>query len=185
MRALQRAPRACALARRLTARPLCPPRSRHVHPVVSPELRDYIVEAYVDIRAKDKARSLENASRSTTTPRQLLSILRLAEAHAKINMRDVVEQADIDEAIRLIQMSKASVVESDSGARGARADPISRMWDLVKDKLSTKPNFGEDARAHTARSRATQLTATDFAPRSRLRGRTQLSAARGLLARGL
>ena len=52
--------------------------TRHVHPSVTPQLRDYIVEAYVDIRAKDKARSLENASRSTTTPRQLLSILRLA-----------------------------------------------------------------------------------------------------------
>ena len=118
-----------------------------LHPYVAPELRDYIVEAYVDIRAKDKQRSIENNSRATTTARQLLSILRLAEAHAKLKVREKVQQVDVDEAIRLIQMSKASVMESDGDlSRGARFDPVSRIWDLVKEKLNVKPNFGECAR---------------------------------------
>ena len=146
--------------------------SRHVHPYISPSLREYICESYVDIRAKDKARSLEQAARSTTTPRQLLSILRLAEAHAKINIREVVEQSDIDEAIRLIQMSKASVVEAEStAARGARLDPISRMWDLIKDKLSSKPNSSAccrtpHPRSHLARSRRPPLFTFPFCSRS-------------------
>jgi DNA replication licensing factor MCM7 len=111
-------------------------------PSVPPELRDYIVEAYVDIRAKDKQRSLEANSRASTTARQLLSILRLAEAHCKLHLRSKVQQVDVDEAIRLIQMSKASVMESDSDlARGARADPVSRIWALISPRLNTAPHF--------------------------------------------
>ena len=115
--------------------------ARMVHPFVSPELRDYIVEAYVDIRSKDSARAKETNSQASTTARQLLSILRLAEAHAKVAFREEVSQGDVDEAIRLIQMSKASVLETDVDAGRTRTDPLSRMWDLVKDKLSTKPYF--------------------------------------------
>ncbi len=115
--------------------------AKYVQPYVSSELRDYIVEAYVDIRSKDRARAVETKSQATTTARQLLSILRIAEAHAKIAFRDQVSQADIDEAIRLIQMSKASVLETDIDAGHVRADPGSRIWDLVKDKLSNKPFF--------------------------------------------
>jgi len=107
-------------------------------PAVPPELRDYIVEAYVDIRSRDKQRALERNSSATTTARQLLSILRLAEAHAKLNFSDVVRQDNVDEAIRLIQMSKASVLESDADlAKGSRSDPVSRIWTLVSPKLNS------------------------------------------------
>ena len=136
---------------------------RTFSPTVPPELRDYIVEAYVDIRAKDKQRSLEANSRASTTARQLLSILRLAEAHCKLNFRTKVQQADVDEAIRLIQMSKASVMESDSDlARGARADPVSRIWALISPRLNAAPHFSawttplparNTTRAHARRPR--------------------------------
>jgi DNA replication licensing factor MCM7 len=107
-------------------------------PSVPPELRDYIVEAYVDIRSRDKQRALERNSSATTTARQLLSILRLAEAHAKLNFSTVVRQDNVDEAIRLIQMSKASVLESDADlAKGGRSDPVSRIWTLVSPKLNS------------------------------------------------
>ncbi len=107
-------------------------------PSVPAELSAYITEAYVEIRSRDKARALERNSSATTTARQLLSILRLAEAHAKLNFSDVVRQADVDEAIRLIQISKASVVESDRDlARSVRADPTSRIWTLVNPKLNS------------------------------------------------
>ena len=135
--------------------------ARMVHPFVSPELRDYIVEAYVDIRSKDSARAKETNSQASTTARQLLSILRLAEAHAKIAFRDEVSQGDIDEAIRLIQMSKASVLETDVDAGRARTDPLSRMWDLVKDKLSTKPFFVSFESARELSMRA-GFSAEDF-----------------------
>lgn len=96
------------------------------------------MEAYVDIRSKDKQRSVENKSRVTTTARQLLSVLRLAEAHCKLDFRSTVQQSDVDEAIRLIQMSKASVMESDSDlARGVKSDPVSRIWNLVCPKLNS------------------------------------------------
>lgn len=92
----------------------------------------------MDIRSKDKQRSIENNSRATTTARQLLSILRLAEAHCKLNFRNTVQQVDVDEAIRLIQMSKASVMESDSDlVKNVKSDPVSRIWNLVCPKLNS------------------------------------------------
>jgi DNA replication licensing factor MCM7 len=107
-------------------------------PSVPPELAGYITEAYVEIRSRDKQRALERNSSATTTARQLLSILRLAEAHAKLNFSTVVRQDNVDEAIRLIQMSKASVLESDADlAKGSRSDPVSRIWTLVSPKLNS------------------------------------------------
>lgn len=39
----------------------------------------------------------------TATPRQLESLIRIAEANAKMRLSQEVEQKDIDEAVRLIQ----------------------------------------------------------------------------------
>ena len=46
------------------------------------------------------------------TPRTLLGIIRTAQAHAKCRFTDVVEQEDIDEAIRLIETCRDTFNES-------------------------------------------------------------------------
>jgi DNA replication licensing factor MCM7 len=113
--------------------------AKHIHPVMPAALRDYVVRAYVDMRAKDKARAGATGGRSTLTARQLLSILRLSQALARLEMRLDIIQKDIDEAIRLVNASKASVIESDhggdKGGSGAEAgDYMSRLWGLFRDK---------------------------------------------------
>lgn len=48
-----------------------------------------------DIRASER--------RITATTRQLESMIRLSEAHAKMRLSEVVEESDVEEAVRLIQ----------------------------------------------------------------------------------
>ncbi len=45
------------------------------------------------------------------TPRTLLAIIRLAQALAKMNFRNVVKQLDVDEALRLMEYSIRSLRE--------------------------------------------------------------------------
>jgi DNA replication licensing factor MCM7 len=43
------------------------------------------------------------------TPRTLLAIIRLAQAMSKLSFRDVVNQGDVDEAIKLMDFSIRSL----------------------------------------------------------------------------
>ncbi len=54
---------------------------------------------------------------SYTTARTLLSILRLSEALARLRFSDEVAQSDVDEALRLMQMSKASLNDDSAEKR--------------------------------------------------------------------
>ena len=44
-----------------------------------------------------------------TSPRNLLAMLRLSTALAKLRLSDTVEKDDVNEAIRLMEMSKDSI----------------------------------------------------------------------------
>lgn len=74
----------------------------HCHPKISEEASEALISSYVamralgaDIRAADR--------RITATTRQLESMIRLAEAHAKMRLADTVTADDVHEAVRLIQ----------------------------------------------------------------------------------
>jgi DNA replication licensing factor MCM7 len=55
-----------------------------------------------DTNTTGNKRSKANADQAVMTPRQLLSILRLSQALARLRFSDVVAQEDVDEAIRLV-----------------------------------------------------------------------------------
>jgi len=49
-------------------------------------------------------RNMGNAKKTiTATPRQLESMIRIAESLAKMRLSDTVEKRDVDEAVRLIK----------------------------------------------------------------------------------
>ena len=58
----------------------------------------------------------------------------MSQALARLEMRLHVTQRDVDEAIRLVAISKASVLESDGPERGPDADYVSRIWALLRDR---------------------------------------------------
>ncbi|XP_015516806.2 DNA replication licensing factor MCM4 [Neodiprion lecontei] len=68
----------------------------HVHPVMSEESQQRLVQAYVDMRKVGSGRGQISAY-----PRQLESLIRLAEAHAKIRLSSLVVVEDVEEAWRL------------------------------------------------------------------------------------
>ncbi|CAK7267082.1 MCM DNA helicase complex subunit [Sporothrix epigloea] len=74
----------------------------NVHPVLSDEAGRALVDAYVEMRKLGQdVRAAEK--RITATTRQLESMIRLAEAHAKMRLSSDVTGDDVREAYRLIQ----------------------------------------------------------------------------------
>eukprot|EP00536_Pseudo-nitzschia_multiseries_P011635 jgi/Psemu1/243980/estExt_Genewise1.C_4070009 len=139
-------------------------RARRHDPVVPPEVAPYIVEAYVSLRAQDRpsgrrgnSSSNHNNSNSSNrgasvagdqtamTARQLLSILRLAQALARLRFSDFVAREDVDEAIRLTHSSKASLSEDATtggrdGAPVRREDVLSRIFNIIRDYANSSNN---------------------------------------------
>ncbi|CCD26132.2 MCM DNA helicase complex subunit MCM4 NDAI_0G03550 [Naumovozyma dairenensis CBS 421] len=74
----------------------------NIHPVLVEEAKSELVRAYVGMRKMgDDSRSDEK--RITATTRQLESMIRLAEAHAKMRLSTEVQLEDVQEAVRLIR----------------------------------------------------------------------------------
>lgn len=68
----------------------------HIHPKLSEEASQKLIQAYVDMRKVGSGRGQISAY-----PRQLESLIRLSEAHAKVRFSQVVELEDVEEAWRL------------------------------------------------------------------------------------
>ena len=68
----------------------------HFQPVLSEEAAQVLKHAYVEMRKVGSGKGQISAY-----PRQLESLIRLAEAHAKMRFKNVVEMEDVEEARRL------------------------------------------------------------------------------------
>ncbi len=120
-------------------------RARKFKPFVPEDVAPYIVEAYVGLRMQQnsggqRSRKNDSGDQTAMTARQLLSILRLSQALARLRFSDYVAREDVDEAIRLTHMSKASLTDDefhDSDGVGAKRqkkeDVTSRIFHILKD----------------------------------------------------
>ena len=71
---------------------------RAIQPVIPDEMVDVLVQEY------SRMRSMGNSAKTiTATPRQLESLIRIAESLAKMRLSPRVEQQDIEEGVRLIR----------------------------------------------------------------------------------
>lgn len=121
----------------------------HVHPTISQDAQQRLIQAYVDMRKVGAGRGQISAY-----PRQLESLIRLAEAHAKVRLSPVVEVVDVEEAWRLHREAlKQSATDPLSGkidvgilttglstaARKKRAELVASIKDNLKKrgKVST------------------------------------------------
>lgn len=105
--------------------------ARRVSPCVPRELEEYIASAYCSIRQEE---AKTNAPHSYTTVRTLLSILRISAALARLRMSESVTQSDVDEALRLMQMSKFSLYSDDRQRAGL--DAISDIYSILRDEAA-------------------------------------------------
>ena len=75
----------------------------NIHPKLTNEAGDALVEGYVDMRRLGI--NHQTAKVITSTPRQLESLIRLSEAHARLHFQDEVTRKDVEEAIRLMNVA--------------------------------------------------------------------------------
>ena len=74
-------------------------------PKLSERASQAFIEAYVEMRKVGSGRGQISAY-----PRQLESLIRLAEAHAKMRLSNMVEEQDVDEARRWVLVLLSSVL---------------------------------------------------------------------------
>ncbi|KAK3111618.1 MCM DNA helicase complex subunit [Teratosphaeriaceae sp. CCFEE 6253] len=111
----------------------------HIHPAITPAAGEALVRAYVAMRKLgEDIRAAER--RITATTRQLESMIRLAEAHAKMRLSTEVTEDDVEEAVRLIQSAlKQAATDARTGlidmgllTEGTSAGERKRKEDLKK-----------------------------------------------------
>ena len=122
---------------------------QYCKPVLSPEASERLTQAYVEMRRVGNSRKT-----ITATPRQLESIIRLAEANAKMRLSEEVTFADVEEAIRLMKVAtqqaatdpKTGQIDMDmlqTGITSTSRAKIQQVTGLLKQVLS---EFKESAK---------------------------------------
>ncbi|KAI0362521.1 MCM-domain-containing protein [Trametes cingulata] len=108
-------------------------RAREHRPTVPAEVSNYIVETYVRLRKVSKDDDAQKKSHTYTSARTLLGVLRLAQALARLRFSNEVAHADVDEALRLMEVSKRSLVEDDEETHESDRSDVSKIFRLIKE----------------------------------------------------
>ena len=104
--------------------------ARSYRPIVPKEVSDYMVGAYVRMRQAHKRDEGTKKQFSYTSPRTLLAIVRLSQALARLRFSTEVLTDDVDEALRLVEVSKASLLNE--GNKGEDQSASSKIYSLVR-----------------------------------------------------
>jgi DNA replication licensing factor MCM7 len=106
----------------------------------------YIVDSYVQMRKQQKEEEADEKFNSYVSARTLLGVLRLSQALARLRMDDVVGQGDVDEALRLMEVSKSSLYEHQMTQNsGEDQTDASKIFRIIKD-MATAPRAAKKAR---------------------------------------
>lgn len=98
-----------------------------------PAVSNYVVESYVRLRKLSKDEEEQKKLHTHTSARTLLGVLRLAQALARLRFAETVEHPDVDEALRLMECSKESLVEEDDRDRNQDRSAVSQIYRLIRD----------------------------------------------------
>jgi DNA replication licensing factor MCM7 len=108
--------------------------AKTMKPIIPKDLHNFIIQKYVEKRKEESEQTKQGYQ--YITPRSLLAIIRLAQALAKLRLGDTVKQEDVDEALRLLQVSKASVdIQSQVNDKGIVVveDVKSKIFKMVRE----------------------------------------------------
>ncbi|CAK7900398.1 DNA replication licensing factor Mcm7p [[Candida] anglica] len=106
--------------------------ARTYRPTVPKEVGDYVVQSYIGMRKESHRNEGSVKKFSHITPRTLLGILRMSQALARIRFDNIVTVEDVDEALRLIKVSKSSLHANDDVIREDET-PISKIYQIIKN----------------------------------------------------
>ncbi|KAL7421120.1 DNA replication licensing factor MCM7 [Cryptotrichosporon argae] len=118
---------------------------RKVRPIVPPAMSEYIVASYVQMRKQQKEDEADDKAYTYVSARTLLGVLRLSQALARLRMDSVVGQGDVDEALRLMDVSKASLYEHQQNRNaGEDQTDTSKIFRIVKDMAARARRAASD-----------------------------------------
>lgn len=109
--------------------------ARSWRPIVPKDVSEYMVGAYVRMRQQQKKDEGGEKQFTHTSARTLLGILRLSQALARLRFSAQVVSDDVDEALRLIEVSKASLYTDSRGA--ADQSPSSKIYNLIRAMMES------------------------------------------------
>lgn len=102
------------------------------------QVSNYVVESYIRLRKLSKDEEAQNKSHTYVSARTLLGILRLAQALARLRWSDFVERLDVDEALRLMECSKESLMDEEDVEREADHSITSQIVRLIKSMAQSR-----------------------------------------------
>ena len=111
--------------------------ARQKRPTVPPHVSAYVVDSYVRLRKQSKDEEQQAKSHTYTSARTLLGVLRLAQALARLRLADTVERPDVDEALRLMECSKASLQEDNEKDYEPDKSAVSQIFRLIKGMVGS------------------------------------------------
>ena len=109
--------------------------ARTWRPVVSKDVSDYMVTAYVRMRQQQKREEKSKKQFTHISARTLLGVLRLSQALARLRFSGLVVMEDVDEALRLMEVSKSSLYEGSNERRDH--NPSSKIFHIVRAMASS------------------------------------------------
>ncbi|WEL38097.1 minichromosome maintenance P-loop domain-containing protein [Encephalitozoon hellem] len=110
--------------------------AKRIMPKLTSESMKMLTQAYVDLRQMDNGKTI------TATTRQLESLIRLSEAHARMRFSSTVDSKDVREAVRIIRESllmyaidpSTGKVDMDMVITG-RSTSRNKMLESLKDAI--------------------------------------------------
>ncbi|KAI9502304.1 MCM DNA helicase complex subunit [Coemansia spiralis] len=156
---------------------------RYVRPSITDEASDALVQEYVNLRRMGRDTAAANTTtgavqaggsangRVTATARQLESMIRMSEAHARMRLSETVDHSDVREASRLMREAlresatdpRTGLIDLDLLNTGFAAsdrrqlDAIKRetrniLLSAVRTSLTSAPSVSDDATAGSGNS---------------------------------
>ncbi|XP_078057032.1 DNA replication licensing factor MCM7 [Mustelus asterias] len=106
---------------------------KNKQPMIPESLADYITAAYVEMRKESRV----NKDMTFTSARTLLSVLRISTALARLRLVDSVEKEDVNEAMRLMEMSKDSLI-GDRGQTSRAQRPADMIFATIREMVADR-----------------------------------------------
>lgn len=106
------------------------------NPIIPEALSEHLVEAYIEMRQGSRNLLGDDTDSGTfTSARTLLALIRISTALARLRFSDVVERGDVNEALRLIEMSKESLIAAAKTLEAESAKTADAKAAAAADKL--------------------------------------------------
>ncbi|KZV96166.1 minichromosome maintenance protein mcm7p [Exidia glandulosa HHB12029] len=112
--------------------------ARQKRPTVPNDVSKYVVDSYVRLRKLGQEQEKNKKAFTYTSARTLLGVLRLSQALARLRFSDTVEISDVDEALRLMEESKRSLIDEDDREHEADRTPMSKIFRIIKDMAAAQ-----------------------------------------------